>query len=171
MTTQTARKHRTCPGCGLRMPESTKVTYDGNYNCSPECWVIYTEVLRSYAGEGTASAAMRQILVDTYAVQHAGGRHPEKSVAVHLAGLHAVFDRRMSVSDIPPFLQRIAAGVKEWPRFRPPILPAPMTIFDIAMAESEEDYVVRVTTWSEAVWNSWADYHRAVASFLERNGF
>jgi hypothetical protein len=153
------------------MPESTKVTYDGYYNCSPECWAIYSEVLRSYGGDATASAAVRQRLVDSYAVQHAGGSHPEKSVAVHLVGLHAALDRGMPAPDVPPFLQRLAASVKEWPRFRTPTFPAPVTIFDVAMAESEEDYVVRVTTWSEAVWNSWVEYHGAVASFLKRNGF
>jgi len=153
------------------MPVSTKVSYDGFYHCSPECWVIYSEVLRTDFRAATEPEMVRQKLIDAYAVQHAGGKHPDKSVAVHLVGLHAAYELRMPATDVPSYLQRLMASVKDWPHFRQPMFPAPMTIFDVALAESAEEHVVRVETWAEAVWHSWLDYHKAVASFVQKHAF
>ncbi len=151
------------------MPESNKVSYDGFYNCSPECWVIYSEVLRTDFGANTGPQAVRQKLVDAYAVQHAGPNHPDKSIAVHLAGLHAAYDLGVPPEEVPAFLQRLIASVEDWPHFRRPMFPAPMTIFDVALAESADDHAVRVETWAEAVWHSWIDYHQSVATFVARH--
>ena len=38
------------PGCRLAMPRDARATYSGYYNCSAECWSVYTEVLeREYS--------------------------------------------------------------------------------------------------------------------------
>ena len=82
----TALRESTCPGCGLRMPVSEGAAYDGYYNTSPECWSVYTEVLGAEYSNPVLFGQVHQLTVDTYAVQHPGGLHPDKSIAIHLAG-------------------------------------------------------------------------------------
>ncbi|MGZ8851740.1 MAG: DUF5946 family protein, partial [Thermoanaerobaculia bacterium] len=39
-----------CPGCGLVMPRDARAPKDGYYDCSAECWSVYTEVLAKEYG-------------------------------------------------------------------------------------------------------------------------
>ncbi len=160
---------RECPGCGLQMPYSDKVTYDGYFNSSPECWVVFEEVL-AVASSNTAYAPVYQLIVDAYAAQHAGGKHPDRSVLVHLAGLYAAFDLEVPYNEIPPLLQRLAAQNTKWPRMRPPEFPSPLTILELALAEGSADFVTRAGTWANSVWNSWAEHHGRVATFVNNAG-
>ena len=48
---------------------------------------------------------VHQLTVDAYAVQHAGGAHPDKSVGVHLCGLHLVLVQENAPPSVPPLLQ------------------------------------------------------------------
>jgi len=164
-----ARKpNRTCPGCGLQMPKSEKVTYDGYFNCSPECWVIFEEVLAGASGD-PAYQPVRQLLIDAYAAQHAGGNHPDRSVVVHLAGLHAAFDLEMPPQQVVSMLKRLATTVTSWPRLRPPEFPAPLTILEVAVTEGSGG-VEQISSWASAVWNSWAEQHPVISRLVRENG-
>jgi len=68
------------------MPASARAAYQGYYNTSPECWDVYTEVLGSEFSNPVLFGQVHQLSVDTYAVQHAGGAHPDKSIAIHVCG-------------------------------------------------------------------------------------
>ena len=109
-----------CPGCGLVMPRRDAATSHGYYNASPECWLVYTEVLAAEYSNAVLFGQIHQLTVDAYAVQHAGGEHPDKSVDVHLCGLHLALEGGHKPPTIPPILQRIASRVDVWPHFAPP---------------------------------------------------
>ena len=157
---------RECPGCGLLMPKSDKVTYDGYFHCSPECWVIFEEVLATSAGNPAVYGPVHQLTIDAYAAQHAGGRHPDRSVVVHLAGLYVAFDLEIPFADVPLVLQRLAARVRTWPHLKPPEFPSPLTIIEVALAEGSADHVTRAGTWAYSVWNSWVDHHGEIARLV-----
>ena len=94
----TALQDTICPGCGLTMPARTSATKRGYYNTSDECWDLYTEVLGSEYSNAVLFGQVHQLTVDAYATQHAGGPHPDKSVAVHLLGLYLAFERGHSLA-------------------------------------------------------------------------
>jgi hypothetical protein len=160
---------RECPGCGLLMPLSSKVTYDGYFNSSPECWVVFEEVL-AVASSNPEYAPVYQLIIDAYAAQHAGGKHPERSVLVHLAGLYAAFDLGVPHAEVPTLLQRLAAQNRVWPRLKPPDPPSPLTVLELALAEGSAEFLTRAGTWANSVWNSWAEQHDQVAKFVNSHG-
>ncbi|HEX6719223.1 MAG TPA: DUF5946 family protein, partial [Pyrinomonadaceae bacterium] len=76
-----------CPGCGLKMPAGKNTTFRSYYRTNAECWDLYTEVLGTEYSTAILFGQVHQLTVDTYAVQHAGEPHPDKSIDVHLFGL------------------------------------------------------------------------------------
>ena len=149
-----------CPGCGLAMPSNPEVPYDGYFNCSRECWSVFTEVLEKEYSNAVLFGQVHQMTVDAYAVQHAGGPHPDKSVDVHLVGLHKVLNEGVRPPYVPPELQRFASRTKTWPHFDPPPANRSMTIFDVATAG---DHAAAVRQWAQQVWSAWSPHHAAIA--------
>lgn len=98
------------------MPAS-ELIHDGNFHCSPECWSVFCEVPEAEFQNAVLFGQVHQLTVDAYAVQHAGGAHPDKSVCVHLVGLHLVHEQRMPSVDVPARLQRLANRTDTWPHF------------------------------------------------------
>src|SRR5436309_7256574 len=115
-----------CPGCGLAMPLRADERYDGDYNTSPECWGVFTEVLGKEFENAVLFGQVHQLTVDTYATQHAGGWHRDKSVIIHLCGLHLILDRGARPTSVPKSFQRLARVVRVWPHVHVP-RPADMT--------------------------------------------
>lgn len=163
----TTRQETACPGCTLRMPASDR-TYDGSYHTSPECWSVYTEVLGAEFGNAILYGAVHQLTVDSYAVQHAGGDHTDKSIAVHLAGLHLVLDRGMRPPNVPPLLRRLADVIPEWPHFLPPVERGSLTVFDVALTDSVQEHIDTVEGWAKQMWAAWSTHHDAVADLVAR---
>ena len=157
---------RECPGCGLRMPVTDHATYDGYFNTSQECWSVFTEVIGEEFSNAFLFGRVHQFTVDSYAVQHAGGIHPDKSVAVHLSGLYLSMVREVRPTDIAPILQKLATHTSEWPHFAPPSQKSSLTIFDVAMAGSTEDHIRIVREWARSVWDLWTPHHSTIAEFL-----
>ena len=158
----------TCPGCGLRMPQREALpageTY---YNTSAECWSVFTEVLAAEYSNAVLFGQVHQLTVDAYAVQHAGGPHPDKSVDVHLAGLYLTLVRGMNPPSVPPQLQRIVASTTKWPHFEPPPAPTALTVFDVATASTPDEHAARVRAWSRLVWEAWRAHHDGVAALVD----
>lgn len=159
---------RRCPGCTLEMPESLR-TYEGYFNASPECWSVFGEVLASEFEHAPLFARVHQMTVDAYAVQHAGGPHPDKSVCVHLAGLHLVLDCGAAPMSVPPMLQKLARTIDGWPHFDPPARTGPLTIVDVALADAADEHARLVRDWALQVWKSWGLHHAAVADIVSRH--
>ena len=162
-------KERPCPGCGLRMPVRHGALYDGYYHTSPECWAVFTEVLGAEYGNVTVFGQVHQLTVDAYAVQHAGGRHPDKSVGIHLCGLHLALEEGVKPPTIAPMLHRLAESVETWPHFPPPGLTRDPTVLDVALAGSAEEHVAIARRWARTVWADWSAYHADVAALVSRH--
>ena len=151
-----------CPGCGLEKPPSG-AAYDRKFNASAECWAVFEEVLAAEFQSPALFGQAHQLTVDAYAVQHAGGRHPDKSVCVHLVGLHLALDRGVALTDVPPRLRRLAGRTSRWPRFELPEAKAALTVEHVALAGGAiPEHVRRVRDWATAVWECWAPHHAAV---------
>lgn len=163
MSSPTDASISVCPGCGLAQPPR-EFPYDGYYHASRECWAVYTEVLAREYEDALLFGRVHQLTVDAYAVQHAGGPHPDKSVAVHLVGLHLALDRGLALGAIPPRLQQLVARVATWPHFAPPAERAALTIQGVALANDAESHAACVRAWSEAVWRSWSAHHAAITT-------
>lgn len=160
----------TCPGCGLGMPRRRALDEHGYYNASPERWSIYTEVLGAEYSNALLLGRVNQLTVDASAVRHAGGRHPDKSVDVHLVGLHLALVRGLRPPTIPARLQALAARLTAWPHFPPPQVGWSSTIFDVALAAGDVvAHETAVRAWASAVWEAWSDHHGAVAELVRRH--
>lgn len=148
-----------CPGCGLVMPRDGHAVYEGDYHASPECWTVYTEVLGAEFGDAVLFGRVHQLTVDAYALQHAGGRHPPKSIGVHLCGLHLALERGIAPVRVAPLLQRLASRVEAWPQLEPPPPIETPTVLDVALAGGGEEHARRVAGWARVVWAAWAPHH------------
>lgn len=148
------------------MPVSDRAAYHGYYYASPECWSVYTEVLGSEFSSASLFGQVHQLTVDAYAAQHAGGAHPDKSVGIHLCGLHLVLDRGIAPTAVPRSLQRLAGAVRQWPHFPAPAHKLSLTVFDVALCASAEEHIKTVRQWADLVWKAWWQYHAAVADLV-----
>jgi hypothetical protein len=155
-----------CPGCGLSMPSRHTTAARSYYNGSAECWDLYTEVLATEYGNAFLFGQVHQLTVDAYAVQHAGGPHPDKSVDVHLFGLYLSLEKSIRSPYVPPLLQRLVAAIDIWPHYEPPADRVALTVFDVAMCDSAGDHISVVREWAQAIWQCWRTYHDEVASVI-----
>lgn len=158
-----------CPGCGLRMPRREGAVNTSYYNASPECWSVYTEVLGTEYGNAVLFGQVHQLTVDTYAVQHPGGPHPDKSVDIHLCGLYLVLEQGHRSPEVPPLLHRIASVVTDWPHWPPPMERGTLTVFDVALADSPSAHEALVREWAGQVWSVWSEHHAAVGDLLSQH--
>jgi hypothetical protein len=147
------------------MPEGC-LPYEGYFNASNECWAVFCEVLEAEFSDAVLFGRAHQLTVDAYAVQHAGGQHPDKSVAVHLSGLYLALERGLALPQIAPRMQAIAEHVERWPHFELPARRAKLTIFDVAAVAGSRDHDTRVREWAREVWSSWSAHHHAIADFV-----
>jgi hypothetical protein len=152
----------TCPGCGLTR-SSSALSYDRKFNASAQCWALFEDVISVEFQNPALFGQAHQITVDAYAVQHAGGRHPDKSVCIHLVGLYFAFEKHFSPTAIAPKLQVFASRTKTWPHFDLPAEQAPLTIGDVAKVVGSPEHAGQVRAWGQAVWNSWKIHHAAVS--------
>jgi Family of unknown function (DUF5946) len=154
-----------CPGCGLEAPPSGR-GYDRKFFASAECWTLFEEVLAREFQNAVLFGQVHQLTVDAYAVQHAGGAHPDKSVSIHLAGLCLMQERGVAPVDVPRLLQRLA-GRRSWPHLEPPADRAWRTVRDVAATDSPRAHAERVREWAADVWRAWSRHHGAARELLE----
>lgn len=162
-------RESTCPGCGLWMPSSDTAINQSYYNSSAECWDLYTEVLGEEYNNAVLAGQVQQLTVDAYAVQHAGGPHPDNSVGIHLSGLYLMFEKGVRPPYVPPILHRLATNLRVWPHFPPPDQKGGLTICDVAMCSSAQDHIRIVREWAQSVWVSWTQYHSELASIISNH--
>lgn len=158
-----------CPGCGLNLPARKTTTSRGYYNVSDECWELYTEVLETEYSNAYLFGQVHQTTVDTYAVQHAGGPHPDKSLDTHLYGLYLALEKDIRSPYIPPLLQRLVTAIDVWPHYEPPTKRVALTVFDVAFCDSTEDHIRVVREWGQAVWETWSEYHAEVERLVSHH--
>ena len=155
-----------CPGCGLVMPADKSLIYDGYYNTSDECWSVYTEVLRTEFANAFLFGQVHQLTVDTYAVQHAGGKHKDQSVTVHLAGLYLVLERGYHPTTLHKYFRQLAEHVNDWPHFEVPATTTETSVLDVGFVESTVAHIKFVEEWAVQVWRAWSPHHQELKVFL-----
>ena len=151
------------------MPVKETATSHRYINASPECWDLYTEVLAIEYSNASLFQQVHELTVDGYAVQHPGGKHPDKSLGIHLCGLHLMLDRDIPSANIPRLHQRIADNIEAWPHFPHPPDLGSVTVFDVALASSAEEHAEKVWQWARSVWRAWSPHHAAVAEMVARH--
>jgi len=140
--------------------------YDRKFNASAECWSLFGEVLAAEFENAVLFGQVHQLTVDTYAVQHAGGAHPDKSVCIHLVGLYLVLETGMAPIDVPPRLQRLARR-RQWPHLDPPPERAALTIRDVMLGESPQEHAQRARAWAAQVWRAWSVHHEVARALAK----
>lgn len=158
-----------CPGCGLRMPPSDGGVNPTYFHATPECWSVFSEVLAVEFGNAVLFGQVHQLTVDTYAVQHAGGVHPDKSIDIHLSGLYLMLEKGVPPPDVSRFHRRLANTVSAWPHLPPPAERGSLTVFDVGLSDSAQEHAENVKRWARDVWNAWSPHHTAVATFISRH--
>ncbi|MCM3904937.1 MAG: DUF5946 family protein [Pyrinomonadaceae bacterium] len=135
-------------------------SYDRKFHASAECWSVFEEVLAVEFQNAVLFGQVHQLTVDAYAVQHAGGKHPDKSVCVHLVGLYLMLEWGVAPVEVPPLLQHLASGTS-WLHLDPPEARASLTVYDVAVAEGAQMHALRVREWAAQVWRAWSPHHDA----------
>ena len=155
-----------CPGCRLRMPISAKAVAKNYFNCSDECWSLFADIQGYQYGSASVFRQSHQLTVDAYACQHAGGDHPDKSVAIHLSGLFLAFELGCASTKIPRLLQRLADFHTEWPNLNVPSECGRLNAFDIALVDDPIEHSAIVRTWASEIWDSWIAEHPTISGLL-----
>jgi len=155
-----------CPGCGVVLPGDAE-PWDPRSLASEACHQLYGEVAGYESQHVVELGRWHQLLVDTYAAQHAGERTPSIGTAFALIGLHLALDEGWDGLQVRDAHQRLAAASRMWPRFDAPPSRGELTVFDLALAGSPEEHIARLRAWAEAVWRAWAGSHDAVLALIQ----
>ena len=154
--------------CGFEAPavEGPRHVY---IHATAACWAAYGEVLgREFSTP--ALLPIHQLSVDSYASQHPGGTHPDKSIAIHLVGLYLVLERQVPTIEMPRRHKHLADAACEWPHFEPPAQLGRICAADVARANSAEAHATAVRAWANSVWTAWSSHHAAIEDFARRTG-
>lgn len=141
------------------LPRSDRA-YDRKFHASAECWAVFEDVIAREFQDAVLFGQAHQLTVDAYAVQHAGGNHPDKSVCVHLTGLYLALEKGVPPADVPRKLQPLVVP-RTWPHLPPPEERAALTVHDVALTGSPQAHVQRVREWASEVWRTWGPHHDA----------
>jgi len=156
---------RACPGCGLELPRIDRI-YDRKFHASAECWATFEEVIAREFQDAVLFGQAHQLTVDAYAVQHAGGRHPDKSVCVHLTGLCLALEKGVAPAQVPRKLQPLVVP-RSWPHLTPPEERASLTVLHVVAADSSKTHAVRAREWAAEVWRVWRPHHDAARELAQ----
>jgi Family of unknown function (DUF5946) len=154
-----------CPGCGLVLP-GAGAPWDRRSLASDACHALYGEVAGYELEHVIRLGKWHQLLVDTYAAQHAGPETPLIGTAFALVGLALALEDGWDGLQVRAAHQQLAREFQVWPRFDLPSSRGAMTVFDVAMAGSPEAHVERLGAWAADVWASWSASHGAVRALI-----
>ncbi len=145
-----------CPGCGIVLPGSSE-PWNRRSTASLACHELYGEVLAYEYQHLAELGRWHQLLVDTYAAQHAGDQTAAITTAFALIGLDLALDHGWTGIEVRDAHQLLAGRYRDWPRFRAPRARAEKTVQDLALAATPREYVEVLDRWARAVWRSWRD--------------
>ncbi len=168
MTSPARAAIEVCPGCGLETAPSS-VPVGVYFNASTGCWATFGEVTAREFSD-YRYGRLHQLSVDTYASQHVGGRHPDKSIAIHLVGLLLAIERGVTAQAIATLHRRLAETVRDWPHFEAPADFGGVRTDSVARARTPESHARAVEGWAASVWRAWSAQHAAIESFANASG-
>jgi hypothetical protein len=150
-----------CPGCGVELPGSAE-PWDPRSLASEACHELYGEVAGFESQHIVELGRWHQLLVDTYAAQHAGERTPPIGTAFALIGLHLALEEGWDGLAVRDVHQDLARRYRAWPAFTAPDQRGDLTVLDLALVSRPEEHVERLRAWATDVWQAWVDSHAAV---------
>jgi len=152
-----------CPGCGLNLP-SAEEQLDERYNASYACRQLYGE-LSAYTLSLRDADFIHQLVVDTYAAQHAGANIKPIAITFALVGLYLTFEHNYTGKQVQKAHTLLAGTPKKWPQFGLPEEKASLTVLDVLKTpENERNDMLR--EWGRAVWSIWESEHTKVAELV-----
>lgn len=157
---------RVCSGCGLRMPATDAPAADERVNASPECWSLHNELTGYTVMRGDAEF-IHQLLVDTYAAQHAGEQSRPIGVAFALIGLYLTYEKGYNGRQVQHLHMLLARRTKEWPAFQRPASTGALTVRDVLQAEPGDARDASLRRWGRSVWDAWSAEHARVKKLFE----
>jgi hypothetical protein len=112
-------------------------------------------------------AAIHQLTVDAYAVQHPGRpeRRAIQSVALHLSTLCLMLERAADPREGPRLHRRLVED-PIWHWLEPPDPNGTLTVLDVLAAATEGEHARIVRAWAEDIWRAWQNHHATVRTWL-----
>jgi hypothetical protein len=149
-----------CVGCGALVPRVAGPVH--RYMTSaPGCWALWGALNARLMSE-PSHGPYRQLIVDTYAVQHPGTPGPRaiQSVGAHLVSLYAQLERGFPSDRFPRGIESLirAKGSFHW--LAPPSFVGASSVADIV--DSEPNLEDRGRAWATSVWQAWTPHHEQV---------
>jgi len=154
-----------CPGCGILLPGSGEPWHPRS-TASEACHALYGEALGYEHLYLVEIGRWHQLLVDTYAAQHAGEPTAPIATAFALIGLYLTLELDRNGIEVREAHQLLASRYRDWPRFPTPRARAAMTVQDLVLTGSSGEFVEVLHQWARAVWTSWRDEHARVANLV-----
>jgi len=148
--------------CKARHPAIAGPTH-AYMQSTPGCWACFGEVLaREYSDQ--AYFAVHRLTVDAYAVQHPGqpSRQSIQSVGVHLVRLCLFMERALDPARANEAMLIAAKRKSSYHWLEPPAFLGPLTVADVARADSADAHKELVRQWAAQMWNVWSPHHDAV---------
>lgn len=153
-----------CPGCGVSIPNEEEI--DKKYNALVACVTLCGEASFYTLSLGD-SYFIHQLLVDTYAAQHAGPIVKPISTAFALIGLYLIFEKNYTGREVQKAHMILAQKNKQWPHFILPSEKARLTVQDVVQAQDSEKQEM-IKKWGKAVWDIWKAEHEQVINLTAR---
>jgi hypothetical protein len=159
-----------CPGCRIELPDSGQ-PWDHRLGGSPECWLLYGDLIGYEMSNLAELGWLHQLCVDTYGAQHLSDGSGIR-VPYSLVGLHLALDRGASGARVRALHQRMGRPDDSWPRFVPPSERGRITVLDVvrmgSLVDSIEGHTEAVQRWAWSVWEAWREQHDDVIALTDR---
>jgi hypothetical protein len=157
----------TCPGCHLELP-ATGLEPGRWASASPECELIYGELIGFEMIHLAQLGRFHQLSVDTYGAQHPATEGSGIRLAYSLVGLHLALDRGNDGLHVRTFHQGMGRPQPTWPTFAAPAGRGRLTVLDVVQSGARADSVLGhadlVQQWAKSVWAAWSGEHERVAA-------
>jgi hypothetical protein len=94
---------------------------------------------------------IHQHAVDSYAAQHRGGTTRNISIAFGIIGLYLALEKEYTGRQVQLAHMQIARIQKDWPRLKPPVKPAVITVIDVLRTGIDAEKDAMICRWMAAV--------------------
>lgn len=133
----------------------------------PGCWNIYRKVI-SQQFLKSESGAIRQLIVDTYSVQHPGKESAvtKQSLAIHLIRLYFFFEQNQSLGKLTFEAQKVLSNASHHHWLTPPKNLGKVTIVDVFKCTDVDEQKEKVLIWAETTWHAWSKYHPIIKRWI-----
>ncbi len=151
-----------CRYCGALVPHSEGAIHRYMLS-SAGCFAIFSELLAQQY-ENSGYAAVGNLFQDAYCLQHPGENNPQaiSHVAVHSISLYAQLEMGIhDSSQINNLRQRATMPQfkSHYVWLKPPGPIWDITIADIYLLTTVQDYQAKVQDWAKHTWDGWSKRH------------